>query len=197
MSMSHEYDGQPAAAPAVVDWTRRVEQARSLDRLVDLVRPVAEAVIAAPGRRDLLRGMWAGHAIHPVLTDLPIGCWTSAILLDLLGGEQARPAAHRLVALGLVGALPTAATGLAEWSGTGQREQRVGAVHAAANTVALGLYAASWRARASSRQRLGVLLGLAGGTATAVGGYLGGHLVAVRKVSSRNPAFETDPAGVL
>src|SRR2546421_12126666 len=43
-----------------------------------------------PGRvKDLLSGTWLGHALHPLLTDLPIGSFTSAMALDLLGGEDA------------------------------------------------------------------------------------------------------------
>lgn len=190
MHMSNEYDGQATATPPLVEWTTRIEHLTGLDRLVGLVRPFADGLVAVPARRDLLRGRWVGHALHPVLTDLPIGFWTSANVLDLVGGKQSRPAARRLVALGLLSALPTAATGLAEWAGTGEREQRVGVVHAGANTVALGLYTASWRARRNHRHGRGVLLGLAGSAAVSVGGYLGGHLAAARKVSSRHPAFE-------
>ncbi len=68
---------------------------------------------AAPGRRprrararaacrDLLTGRWLGHAVHPVLTDLPIGFWTSAFTLDLIGGRRSRAAAQRLVGLGVL-----------------------------------------------------------------------------------------------
>ena len=37
--------------------------------------------------KDALSGTWLGHALHPLLTDLPIGTWTSAVLLDWLGGQ--------------------------------------------------------------------------------------------------------------
>ncbi len=195
MTRMSEYDGKGTAAPAVVEWTRRMERAGALDGLVRLVRPVADTLVEDPRRRDLLRGMWLGHALHPVLTDVALGFLVSTNVLDLVGGKQSRPAAQRLVALGLLSAVPTAVTGLSEWAGTGEREQRVGVVHATANTVALGLYAASWRARQQDRHGRGVALGLAGSAAAAVGGYLGGHLAAVRAVSSRHPGFE-DPAAV-
>lgn len=187
--MTNAYDARPDASTPMVDQMLALERARGLDRVVDLLRPVASALVADPGRRDLLRGKSVGHALHPALTDVPIGLWTSATVLDLLGGKDARPAARKLLGVGLLAALPTVVTGLAEWAGTGEREQRVGAVHASANALALTLYAASWQARGRDRQASGVALALAGSAAATVGGFLGGHLVAARKVSSRNPAF--------
>src|SRR5215469_16724105 len=32
----------------------------------------------------VLNGSWLGHPLHPLLTDVPIGAWTVAILLDLI-----------------------------------------------------------------------------------------------------------------
>jgi uncharacterized membrane protein len=192
MHTTNEYDGQPTATPTVVDWVKRVEHAGDLDRLVRLIRPVADALVSDHARRDVLRGMWIGHAMHPALTDVTIGFLTSANVLDLVGGKQSQPAARRLVALGILSAGPTAITGLSEWAGTGRREQRVGVVHAGSNVVALSLYAASWMARRNDRQVRGVMLGVAGSAVAGIGGYLGSHLAAVRKVSSRHPGFE-DP----
>ncbi len=183
----------PAAGrPATVTWTERLEEARRLDPVVHAVRPVADALVADPSRADLLRGAWLGHAAHPLLTDVPIGLWTSALTLDLVGGRGSRDAARRLVGLGILSAVPAAVTGWAEWTGTGDREQRVGVVHAAANAVAVGLFTASWRARRRGRTLRGRALGLAAASALGLGGYLGGHLVSARKVSSRHPAFEDD-----
>lgn len=173
-----------------VDVTRRIEESRALDVPAALVRRVADRLLADPARRDALHGTWLGHAVHPLMTDLPIGLWTSAVTLDVVGGRQSRPAATRLVGLGVAAAVPTALTGLAEWGVAPRRDQRTGLVHAAANTLALGLYSASYRARRRGRHARGVLLGVAGGTAASVGGYLGGHLTSARKVSTRHPAFE-------
>ena len=175
-------------SPAV-DWTRRLEEASALDPVVNAVRPLAQALVADPTRRDLLRGAWLGHALHPLMTDLPIGFWTSAITLDLVGGPDARSAARKLVGLGVLTAVPTAVTGWAEWSSTGQREQRVGVVHAVSNVVALTGFVGSWRARRQGRHAQGAALALASSAALGLGGYLGGHLVSACKVSSRNAAF--------
>jgi uncharacterized membrane protein len=176
--------------PVLVDLTRRLEGATALDGPRRTAQRLADVLLADRTRRELLHGTWLGHAVHPVMTDLPLGCWVSASLLDLLGGTQSRPAATRLVGIGLAAAVPTAVTGLAEWGVAGQREQRVGLVHAASNTVALGLYAASYAARRNGLHRRGAVLALAGSAAAGAGGYLGGHLVSARKVSSRHPVFD-------
>jgi hypothetical protein len=116
--------------------------------------------------------------------------WTSALTLDLVGGAPARPAARRLVGLGVLLFVPTALTGWAEWSGIETRNQRVGVVHAVANAAAAVGFAASWRARSRGRVLRGKALAMGSASLLGVGGYLGGHLVSARKVSSRDPAFD-------
>src|SRR4051794_614954 len=101
--------------PAVVTLTERLEQTQALDSVVRVVQPLVDALLADPGRAALLQGMWLGHAVHPLLTDVPIGTWTSATVLDLVGGRAAQPAARRLVGIGILAAVPTAITGWAEW----------------------------------------------------------------------------------
>lgn len=164
-------------APGVVeDILTRISGAGSLDRVA---KPVAKAVTkAVAGRplKDLLSGTWLGHPLHAMLTDVPIGSWTSAFVLDVAGGERARPAAKTLVGVGVVTALPTAASGLSDWSDLLGGERRVGLVHAAANTVAVGFYSLSWLARRKGRYGAGLWWGFAGAGVATLGGFLGGHL---------------------
>jgi hypothetical protein len=140
----------------------------------------------------VLRGDWLGHALHPLLTDVVLGTWASATLLDLVGGEESATASRRLIGTGLLVAGPTAWSGWAEWSEAGLREQRVGVVHAVSNGAAIGLYAGSWLARRRGRHGTGVGLALAGISALKVGAYLGGHLASARKVGTHHPAFDAD-----
>lgn len=175
--------------PPLVDLARRIEEDQRLDSLVSALRPAARALVSDPGRRALLLGKQLGHAVHPVLTDAPLGAWMSASVLDLVGGRAARPAARRLVGFGLLTAVPTALTGLAEWSHTTERESRVGVVHAASNSAALMLYGASWLSRRRGHHLKGTALALAGAMTSSVGGYLGGHLAIARNAASRDPAF--------
>jgi uncharacterized membrane protein len=176
--------------PIHVRLMKRIESTSALDPLVGLYGRLAGPLTGSPARKRALQGDWAGHAIHPPLTDVPIGTWFSASLLDLLGGRRARPAATRLVGLGILAALPTALTGLAEWRSIDRESQRVGVLHASTNSVALALYTASWLARHRDRHARGVLLGLAGGSVAGLGAYLGGHLTEVRKISTHHPGFD-------
>src|SRR5262245_39849334 len=88
--------------PPTVPWTQALEQAKALDPVVSVVRPFGNWFASSPGRRDLLQGAWLGHAVHPLMTDFPIGFFASALTLDVIGGKKARPAARRLIALGVL-----------------------------------------------------------------------------------------------
>jgi uncharacterized membrane protein len=99
---------------------------------------VGRAVQARPVR-NVLSGTAIGHPLHPILTDLPIGAWSMATLLDILGGPASAPAADILVSVGIAAAVPTAAAGLNDWSDTEGKSRRTGLVHAAANSTALCL----------------------------------------------------------
>lgn len=181
-------------APAIVRWTLRLEEATALDAAVQAVEPKIGEVFGTGTRASVLRGDWLGHAVHPLLTDVVLGTWTSASVLDLVGGSQSSAAARRLIGTGLLAVAPTAWTGWAEWSAAGPREKRVGLVHAVTNGLAISMYAASWVSRRRGRHGTGAGLALAGATVAAVGGYLGGHLAAARKLSSRHPAYDEAPA---
>lgn len=164
-------------APAALRATRALEDSPALDPAVDRVRPwVADALERRPGLAALLHGRPIGHALHPLLTDAPLGLWMSATTLDLLGGETARPHADRLVGLGVVAALPTSLTGLADWAVSGRRTQRVGAAHAALNSAALALFASSWFLRRRSARAAGIAASLAATGLVGASGYLGGHM---------------------
>jgi len=173
---------------------RALEQERRLDRVVRPVADSAERVVPTGAARDALHGVWLGHPLHPLLTDLPIGSWTSAMLFDLVPGDAPARAACTLTGFGCLVALPTAAAGAVDWSRINPAEQRVGLVHAAANDVALMLYFLSWRARRKGRRGRGILLGLMGATAATAGAYLGGHLVYRRGVGGDRNADVSPPA---
>jgi hypothetical protein len=176
-------------APSIVRWTKKLEETTALDGPVRALEPLVRSAFGSGRQGRLLRGEWLGHAVHPVLTDVVLGTWTSATVLDLVGGRDAAPSAQRLVGTGLLAVGPTAWTGWAEWSDAGPEEKRVGLVHAVTNAVAIGTYAASWMARRRGRHDAGARLALAGMAVSGVGGYLGGHLATVRMVASRHPAF--------
>jgi nitrite reductase/ring-hydroxylating ferredoxin subunit len=160
--------------PRPAGFARRLEGASELDRAS---RALSEAVrnrLTAARRADALHGVWLGQPVHPVLTGLPVGFWTSAAVLDLVPGSQR--ASQVLIALGLAGTVPAAAAGLADWSYLHREQQRVGLAHAASSASASALFAASLLARSRGGGTGGRLLALGGLTALAAGTYLGRHL---------------------
>jgi nitrite reductase/ring-hydroxylating ferredoxin subunit/uncharacterized membrane protein len=185
-----------ATRPRLHHLAERIGAAAVLDEPAEKVAGWVRGVVPRGPVKDALSGTPLGHAIHPLLTDLPIGSWTSAVVLDLVGGRDARPASRRLIATGLLAAVPTAAAGFNDWADTTPADdsvRRVGAVHAVANVAALGLYAASFAARRADHHGRGVAFGLAGVGALMVGGHLGGHLSFAKGVGVDQTAFESGP----
>lgn len=146
-----------------------------LDRIAMPVRAAVTTVLRGRALRDLLHGVPFGHAVHPVLVQLPVGAWTSAAVLDLVPGQ--RRAADLLVAVGCAAAVPAATAGWADWSALRPEQQRVGLVHAAGNVLAVGLYAASLVQRGRGRRGVARALSYAGFAVAGGVAYVGGHLV--------------------
>ena len=161
---------------ALRDWVTRIEANPKLDQVAARLDGLAAKVTQGQAG-PALKGEPLGHPLHPALTDLPIGFFTSANVLDLIGGRGGRTAARRLIALGLLSVPPTVAAGLADYSTmTDPKNRRVAAVHAVGNGVAALLYLSSWRARGRHRYLRGKVLALAGAGVATGAGYLGGRL---------------------
>ena len=172
----------------------QAEQIDSLDQVAGvLARAVERAAPNGSSVNEALSGTDLGHPLHPPLTDVVIGAWTSALALDWLGGRSARPAADWLLALGVLSALPTAAAGLNDWATLDGPTRRLGLVHATTNVVATGLFATSWLARRAGRRFVGRSLALAGYGTVSVGAFLGGHLSFRRGVGVDHTAFLEAP----
>jgi len=162
-------------ATTVDRWVDGIARSRVPDPVVDRLHA---AVDRLPDRvRSRLQGDWLGIPLHPILTDVTIGAWTGSFVADLVGGRDARAFSQRLILLGNLSALPTVASGLADWSRLDREGRRVGVVHATSNLAATFLYARSYRARRRGSHGRGVAWGLAAATVATVGGHLGGMLV--------------------
>ena len=176
-----------------------LERLASLEAVDGPAKQLAKAVrgLKAPAKvNEALSGTWLGHPVHPLLVLLPMGSWTSAVLLDWLGGKDAETAADILVGSGLASAVPTVATGYADWADTepgNDPVRRIGIVHAAFNGAAAVLFAASLAARATGSRGRGKLLALLGLSSVSVGGYLGGHLTYAEGVGVAMTTFEDYP----
>lgn len=129
--------------------------------------------------KDFLNGVWLAHPLHPAVTDLPVGAWTTAMVLDgvqAVTGRDMQRATSAAIGVGIAGAAASAASGMADWVDSYQEQRRVGLVHALINTLGLTLMGASlWRRNQRNRSGAG-LLSAGGYMAMTVGAYLGGEL---------------------
>ncbi len=172
---------------------RPITQLDALDAPAQKIAKAVRAVIRPGPLKNALSGSWLGHALHPLLTDVTIGSFTSAVALDWLGGDESEPAAQRLIGLGLLSTLPTVSSGYTDWADTelaNEAVRRVGVVHAAGNFTAASLFAASWLARRRGDQGRGRALALAAGGVMAGAAYLGGHLTLAEGVGVDHTTFE-------
>ena len=197
--MSPEPSGSVPPRPSGPALHEVVEQIGKAEALDPPAKKIGKAVRSAlgPGKlKDAVSGTWLGHPLHPLLTDIPIGTWTSALVLDLTGGRSTADASRRLIGTGILAALPTVATGYSDWADSevgDESVRRIGLVHAAANATALTLFTASWAARRRGSHAGGVTMALAGAGALAVGGHLGGHLSYANGIGVNQTTFQEGP----
>ena len=173
-----------------------VESADVLDAPGKAIGKLVRSALGPGALKDALSGTWLGHALHPLMTDVVIGSWMSATLLDLIGGDEDGRAAERLIGVGIAAYAPTALAGINDWADTEPADdgvRRAGLVHAAANSTALTLYGASLAARRRGSPRLGAALGLLGMGALGAGGLLGGHLSFAKGVGPDQTVFDPGP----
>lgn len=180
-----------AVAAAVESLAVKVERAEWLDGPAEAVAGVVRRVVPSGRAGAMLTGTPLGHPLHPVFVGLPVGAWTAAACLDLAGGRDA--AAQWLVGFGVASAVPTAATGAADWLSTTGAERRVGLVHASLNSTALLLYLGSWLARRRGHRARGLALSTAGLAAASGAGWLGGHLAYALGVGVDTTSFQHLP----
>jgi nitrite reductase/ring-hydroxylating ferredoxin subunit len=167
----------------------------ALDGVADAIASKLRDLAGGTAFKNALTGSWLGHPLHPVLTDVAIGTWTSATLLDWVGGRASEPAARRLLGIGVTAAVPTILSGWMDYIDSiygNPQVKRVGIVHAFANATATTLFGTSLAARRNGAIGRGKALALAGVAVTTVSAYLGGHLSFGNAVGVDQTAFE-DP----
>jgi nitrite reductase/ring-hydroxylating ferredoxin subunit/uncharacterized membrane protein len=148
--------------------------------------------------RNFLNGTWIGEPLHVILTDVPIGAWTVALVfdgLDLIANRrQFSKAAEASVAIGLVGALGAAVAGVVDWSDVDPPARRVGLTHGLLNLTGVALFTASLafrRTRSRGKGRVFAALGYGVMTAAA---HLGGKMVYEQQVGVDRTAGQSFPA---
>lgn len=137
--------------------------------------------MASDFTKNFLHGIWLGHPLHPILTDIPLGAYTATAVMDVIelcGNKNYKSGADISLTIGLTGAAGAAVTGITDWTGTTGQNRRIGMMHATLNVGATLLNTLSFilRKRKSSR-KLGIGISLTAYGITALAAYLGGHLV--------------------
>ena len=168
------------------------EQGQVLDQLAEQLQGIMRTAVeqggpAARRLKNWLHGTWLGHPLHPALTDVPIGAWTVAFLLDVVGAEEQADAA---MTIGALAAVPTALAGAADWTDMDPPARRVGLVHAVLNTVGLSCVVASLFARRNDHRALGVALSTAGLSVASFSAWLGGSMVYREGIGVSHNAFQ-------
>ncbi|HET8951365.1 MAG TPA: Rieske (2Fe-2S) protein [Solirubrobacteraceae bacterium] len=182
--------------PRATELADRIAELEPLDSVAEPIASTVRDLLPGGPVKDALSGTWLGHALHPIMQLAPLGTWMSAVILDLIGGEDGEPAADLLIGTGLLSAVPTFVSGWSDYSDStvaSASVRRVGIVHAAANGTGALLFAGSLLARGRGRRGKGKLLALAGMGAVGAGGWLGGHLSYAEGVGVDVTTFEDYP----
>lgn len=170
-----------------------------VDGLADPLQNYWKSVLgSAKGAKNVLNGTWLGHPLHPAITDVPVGAWTTTMVLDVAGAvtgdEGIQTAANITLGTGLVAAVGAAATGWTDWSDTHAQNRKVGLLHGLLMVVTTLLYSGSLAARLRGHRKSGMLLADLGLATLSAGAYLGGDEVYHIGYGVNNTAFENPPS---
>jgi len=162
---------------------RRFVNRRLLDKwdwgvgIADLYSSIDRFVVRPKWLRSFLHGTWLGHPLHPLLTDVPIGALTVALILDLLGIYDGARWATLIGSAGLVAA---AAAGFVDLDETDGKARQYGGVHASLMLVAMAFYLFSLLVRyvyPPGEPYHATLTAAIGYAFIVLGAYIGGDLV--------------------
>src|SRR5687768_16490315 len=156
----------------------------AIDRVAEPLSKAVRGAYEAAGpmgqrAKNALHGVWLGHPLHPVFTDVPLGAWTTALALDVAaqGDPGMRRAATFAIGVGLAGAAGAAVTGLTDWSETDGRSRRAGLIHGLRNITATTLFATAFARRRKDSHGGGRACAWIGYAIALSAAYLGGDLV--------------------
>ncbi len=152
---------------------------------------------AAQQARNFLNGTWLGEPLHAVLTDIPVGAWTVAMVFDALettvGGRKFARAADTSIAVGLAGAAGAALTGMTDWSDVDPPARRRGFVHGLLNLGGTALFVTSLVLRRNRARKSGRVAGILGYAVMAYAAHLGGKMVYEQRVGVDRTAGQDFP----
>ena len=168
-----------------------IDQVSALDELGSSLKSAIHNAVLKGGKptrklADLLHGTWLGHPLHPVLTDFTIGAWGIGAMFDAVavatGDKRSRKIGNTLARVGTVAAVPTAITGLIDYSTVKKPATSAATLHALMNDVNIGLYLVSLRERKRGNYARGVAWSMAAVGLTFASAWIGGYLVYGHKV---------------
>jgi nitrite reductase/ring-hydroxylating ferredoxin subunit len=177
-----------------VNWTLFVDQIVEqpwIDSGADAVKSAVRKAYEGLGSasvpvRNFLHGVWLGHPLHPVITDIAVGAYTVTAILDVAeatGAEkQIAPATDIALTTGVLSGLGEALAGVTDWHVLKGKPKRIGFLHMLFNLSATALYIGSLLARKSGSRGLGRALGWTAYGTIFGGAYLGGNLVFVKNI---------------
>jgi len=169
----------------------------AIDAAAEPLRNAVRSTFAAGGAageavKNTLHGVWLGHPLHPVFTDIPVGAWTTALAIDAAAGNDPgmRRAATFAMGVGLVGAAGAAVTGLTDWSEVDGRARRLGLIHGLLNVAATTLMATAFMLRRNDSDSAGRACAWTGFGIALASAYLGGDLVYGERVGVTHAAID-------
>lgn len=175
----------------IKDIVDRFEEQEWITRIAESTQSAIGAAFESGGEagqqiKNFLHGTWMGHALHPAMTDVPIGAWTAALVLDGLdaisGRDDFSKGADAAIGVGLIGATGAAVTGMADYQASGKQSPNAGLVHGVLNTGAAALYVTSLLLRRRGSRTAGRIAALLGYGVMSASAYLGGELVYGKKI---------------
>ncbi len=189
------------------DLTERVEHglagSPAIRGIAGAIQKLMNAILGNSAMRPLktfLNGTWLEHPLHPVLTDVPVGGWTVAILLDLValifGVQNLGLASGIAQGLGILAALGAIVTGLADWMDVDPPELAVGVTHGLINIAGTILFLISFAVLWANGWTITLadfIPAILGYLTISVGAYLGGSLVFRQGVMVNRDAYRSGP----
>jgi nitrite reductase/ring-hydroxylating ferredoxin subunit/uncharacterized membrane protein len=156
------------------------------------LQKIVDSALYANGRpeaqklRNFLNGTWLGEPLHAVLTDVPVGAWSAAMVFDVVDlitdQREFASAADASIGVGLAGAAGSAVTGITDWSDVDPPARRLGLIHGLLNIGGTALFATSLVLRRKKRRRSGRIVSALGYAVMSYAAHLGGKLVYEQRV---------------
>ena len=152
----------------------------SQDISVSLREQIHQRGEAAREFADMLHGKQIGHALHPILVSVSVGSWTTALFFDYLGFvtriRSFQKTGDYLTIVGLGSAVPSALTGLTDYTAIKQDSASYAMTHGLINSFAVYAYTRSLMSRLVGHRFRALWFATMGFGAVTISSWLGGEM---------------------